>query len=304
MMQSMALANFFLLLLEFISPHENQRDFFFSGLQVPSKRGKAPKNGLKWYKRKWFCVFQYPVVQLLVTIATDVTNSPKINIYCANSNKPYFGHLWLNLVHILSLITAVISCLRFYKLLKAELSGHKPLSKLFAFKLMVGLNFLMNIIFWVLNDINPSPLSPTNTMSEADAVAGIPAIVNCCLMVPFSIFFHYAYDVGPYIIGRHHVEAGRGDSRYLHYQGGFLGIRAFTGMLNPSELLGAIAFAFKMGRGSNSSSSMNGNSRGFDTVTSSESRDRGYSHEMGRRDQRRMNKYGRGDHSGRYDHRR
>lgn len=96
MMQAMALGNFFLLLLEFISPHDNQRDFFFSGLQVPSKRSKnPPKNGLRWYRRKWVAVFQYPVVQLLVSIATDVTNSPKINIYCANTNKPYFSHLWV-----------------------------------------------------------------------------------------------------------------------------------------------------------------------------------------------------------------
>lgn len=42
-------------------------------------------------------------------------------------------------------MTAVISTLRFYKVLKADLAGHKPLSKLFAFKLMVGLNFLMNV---------------------------------------------------------------------------------------------------------------------------------------------------------------
>lgn len=55
------------------------------------------------------------------------------------------ARLQINLIHILSLMTAVISTLRFYKVLKADLAGHKPLSKLFAFKLMVGLNFLMNV---------------------------------------------------------------------------------------------------------------------------------------------------------------
>lgn len=43
------------------------------------------------------------------------------------------------------MVTAVVSCLRFYKILKSELVGHKPLSKLFAFKLMVGINFLMTV---------------------------------------------------------------------------------------------------------------------------------------------------------------
>lgn len=96
MMQALALANFFLLLLEFISPHETQRDFFFSGLQVPAKRsGRPPRDGLRWYRRKWIAIFQYPVVQFLVSVATDVTQSPKLNIYCENSNKPYFAHLWV-----------------------------------------------------------------------------------------------------------------------------------------------------------------------------------------------------------------
>lgn len=104
MMQSFALGNFFLLMLEFISPHDNQRDFFFSGLQVPSKKsGKAPKDGIKWYRRKWIMVFQYPIVQFVVSIATDVTNSPNLNIYCGNTNKPYFAHLWVSLYMIPSI---------------------------------------------------------------------------------------------------------------------------------------------------------------------------------------------------------
>lgn len=55
--------------------------------------------------------------------------------------------LQLNLIHVISNITAVIACLRFYKVLKVELAGHRPLSKLFAFKLLVGLNILMNVSF-------------------------------------------------------------------------------------------------------------------------------------------------------------
>ncbi|ROV91206.1 hypothetical protein VMCG_09374 [Cytospora schulzeri] len=291
-MQAFALGNFFLLLLEFISPHHTQREFFFSGLQVPQKKqGKAPKDGLTWYRRKWFLIFQYPIVQVIVSIATDVTQG--INIYCENSSKPYYSHLWLQLIHNISLVTAVVSCLRFYKILKSELYGHKPLSKLFAFKLMVGINFLMGIIFWVLNDLKSSPLTPNSQMNQADMIVGIPAMVNCLIMVPFSIFFHYAYDVGPYIIDRHggghlsssspsRVEAG--EAQYLQYQGGFMGIRAFTGMLNPSEYFGAIA----------------GNREGNYEAGG------GYGHEMSssRREQRRVEKNnGRRDHGGRYEHR-
>lgn len=120
---------------------------------------------------------------------------------------------------------------------------------------------LTQIIFWVLNDLKPSPLTPNSKMNQADMIVGIPAMVNCLVMVPFSIFFHYAYDVGPYIIDRKHHDGGRSssgaeaghhpESEYLHYQGGFLGIRAYTGMLNPSEFFGAIGFAFTMLRSRN-----------------------------------------------------
>lgn len=103
MMQALALANFFLLMQEFISPHAAQREHFFGGLQVPPRRkGRPARDGMRWYRRKWVAVFQYPVVQFLVTIATDVTQAPSINIYCQNSNKPYFAHLWVSALKLAS----------------------------------------------------------------------------------------------------------------------------------------------------------------------------------------------------------
>lgn len=52
-------------------------------------------------------------------------------------------------------------------------------------------------------------------------------------MVPFALFFPYAYRVSPYI------NAGR-------YKGGFLGIHAWIGVFNPMEILRAIKLAFDM----------------------------------------------------------
>ena len=52
-------------------------------------------------------------------------------------------------------------------------------------------------------------------------------------MVPFALFFPYAYRVSPYI------NAGP-------YKGGFLGIHAWIGVSNPMEILRAIKFAFDM----------------------------------------------------------
>jgi hypothetical protein len=110
--ESLALGYFFLLLNEWISPSDSQRDLFFSALRVPQKNDAPPLGGLEWYrvciipmkrfylltstkKKKWIFIFQYPVVALGVAVATDITQAA--GIYCESSNKPYFAHLWVYL---------------------------------------------------------------------------------------------------------------------------------------------------------------------------------------------------------------
>lgn len=160
------------------------------------------------------------------------------------------------------------------------------------------------MIFWILNDIPSSPLEPSSTMNQADVSVGIPAIVNCLILVPFSVFFHYAYSVGPYIISsdRHGGEPGHHPE--VRYQGGFLGVRAFARMLDPRELLGAIGFMFRMKKRGGQKGLKNA-ANGYNTVTSSDGRDGapGSEHQMSRRDHRRVDKYAaRGnEHSRRYD---
>lgn len=105
-------------------------------------------------------------------------------------------------------------------------------------------------------------------------------------MVPFSIFFHFAYDAGAYNLTkprplpiseiggastssdeeqnvvhrvdqyrkeRHHpqqqhfsVPSERAQSQTQGYFGGPLGVNAWISLLNPLEILRAIAFAFRM----------------------------------------------------------
>lgn len=72
-------------------------------------------------------------------------------------------------------------------------------------------------------------------------------------MVPFSVFFHYAYDVRPYHLDRLFEPAHDAEMQPLgsavrptHYQGGPLGIKAWVWVWNPMELISAVAFSFKM----------------------------------------------------------
>lgn len=95
--QGIALGSFFLLLCEYVSPSAASRDVFFAALKVPNKRrgrdsGKEI-DGLAWYRKKWFAVFQYPIVALLVSIVTDITQGA--NVYCLTSSSAHFAHLWV-----------------------------------------------------------------------------------------------------------------------------------------------------------------------------------------------------------------
>lgn len=158
--QAIALCDFFLLMCQFVSPSDSRREMFFAGLQAPQSRVHRRRrrgngdwqqqpsqdnsaSGLHWYRRMWLLIFQYPVVQLLVAIFTDITEAKAV--YCLTSSTIHFAHLWLNLIHSISLVLAVMSCLRLCNALRQQLAHHKPLSKLLAFKGLVGLEFLVEV---------------------------------------------------------------------------------------------------------------------------------------------------------------
>ena len=246
LIEAFALGNFFLLLCELISPHEDQRSLFFAALELPKKRGgkQNTANPLVWYRRKWIAIFQFPPVAILVGIITDVTES--LGKYCDGNYNPKFANLWITIITNVSLTFALTAILYFYQALKTHLASSRPLSKLAAFKGIIFFNFLTVIIFLILD--STGVLHPTATLTYADTKVGIPTLISSLIMIPFSIFFHYAYTYRPYIIdpskpfedGAH---AGKLGSFRPSYQGGPLGVRAYLYALNPSETFSAIFFA-------------------------------------------------------------
>ncbi|KEF56161.1 uncharacterized protein A1O9_07742 [Exophiala aquamarina CBS 119918] len=281
--EAWALGSFFLLLCEFVSPSTQFRDVFFAALEVPQRRrGKVqPQDGLEWFRKKWFAVFQYVIVAILIAIITAITQAA--NVYCLTSNKIHFAHIWCSIVVNISLVMAVLAVIQFYNALKRDLKHHKPLAKFLAFKLIILITFLQKIVFLILHSTNL--LKESSKLTYADVNMGIETMLVCVEMVPFSIFFHYAYDVAAYDLtkcrplplsdiasgasSRSSVEEGnagyelqsrlvqpikqsnqREQSRFGNrsgaYYGGPLGIKAWAGLVDPREIIHAIQFSFVM----------------------------------------------------------
>ncbi|KAJ5333005.1 Transmembrane protein [Penicillium brevicompactum] len=236
--QAIALCAFFFLLCDFLSPGQEERAIFFAKLQPNSKTSK-PVDGLTWFKKKWIAVLQYPIVAFIDAVATSITEAA--DIYCLESSKAYFGHVWLNVIRILSVSVATFSILMFYATLKTHISQHKPLTKLIALKLIVGLVFLENIIFTILR--STSVLETTSKLTWSDVHMGIETLIICLQLVPIACLFHYAYGIGPYRLSRHtpvdtHDYATVDPNAPIlpqRYQGGPLGIWAWFAMCNPLE---------------------------------------------------------------------
>ncbi|WYZ35072.1 hypothetical protein EsH8_I_001348 [Colletotrichum jinshuiense] len=245
--QSICLGTFFLLLCEFVSPSAHHRDVFFAALTVKNK--KAPtgqQNGLEWFRKMWFAVFQYPVVALLVAIITAITQAA--DVYCEFASKVHFAKLWLSIISNVSLTLSLMTVIRFFMQLRSQLAHHQPMAKFLAFKLVVSLTFLENIIFWILRDTGS--LNATSTLSWADLRIGIPSMLICIEMLPLAAFFHYAYSHRPYVIGSGNVRRPlAGDLEAYEpqsYSGGPAGLWALVEMWNPMEIVEALRFGLQL----------------------------------------------------------
>ncbi|RFU27391.1 hypothetical protein B7463_g8936, partial [Scytalidium lignicola] len=217
-------ASLFMLLLEFLHEDNYGRQEFFSN-----------KGTLKKYNSMNFMVFQFPIVSFLIFVATDITEAA--GIYCVQSNKPFFAHIWITVASMLTTTLAVTSMLRFYNATKTELAHRKPGLKFLAFKLIVAVNFLQTTIFTFL--ISGNKLKPTDHYTYNDITIAIPNIITTAEMVLFSLIFLYAFRTSEYVIGKGAQIRGK-EGRYM---GGPLGMTALLEAMDVRDMLYSIATA-------------------------------------------------------------
>lgn len=232
--QALALYAFLLLQLDFLAPTDREKFEFFGSLKVPKvfKKGKY-REGVSWLKLTFYCVIQYPIVVTICAIAQCVTQA--FDVYCLSSDSPRFGHIWIEVFSNVSVTFAINAILRFYQVCKGYMKERHPLRKLLAFKLLVGLIFVEQIAFMVLESTDL--LKQSSKISYADIHIGLPNMIICVQMVPFALLMRWAYPAKEYKLNSY-TEKPNGDSgvtRYgqpRSYQGGRFGYRAWLSYLN------------------------------------------------------------------------
>ncbi|KAI0154911.1 organic solute transporter Ostalpha-domain-containing protein [Xylariaceae sp. FL1272] len=236
--EAVALGAFFLLLCEFIAPSREQRDVFFAALP-PTAGKKGNKNGLEWFRLRWILIFQFPPVALFAAILTVITQAA--GVYCEFKTSTHFAKLWIQLITYVSTFFALAGILRFYMRLKQELAPYNAFQKLLAFKAVVFLTFVQNILFLILD--SAGALKPTDVLTEADLRHGIPKLIECLEMVPLSLFFFYAYSHRPYTLKNIRQRDEESAKDITAYKGGLM---MLVKIWSPLETIRAIGFIFTM----------------------------------------------------------
>ncbi|KAH9902355.1 organic solute transporter Ostalpha-domain-containing protein [Xylariomycetidae sp. FL2044] len=229
--ETITLAYFFLLECWFLVPDDARlEDVFLSFLLVEADKNEHRiTERLNRFRRYWVFIFQAPVVHFAVAIGTCISQAR--NTDCSDS-----GSTVLQIIHFVSITLAIVAVMKSYLTLRSELKPHRAMTKLLAFKLLIGLSVLLEIIYRILHAVEPSPLDPTPYLSYVDIETGIPLMITAMELVFFSIFFHYAYSVAPYRLPPNYPEVERKIGK------GQLWWKFFS----LGELLRAFAFTFRI----------------------------------------------------------
>ncbi|MCJ1340925.1 hypothetical protein MMC09_006221 [Bachmanniomyces sp. S44760] len=223
--ESIALASFFLLVCNYVSPSVEGQNAYFQSMELPAKGAQGdsfPADGLAWFKKTRLLVCQYIGVAIFTAIVTDITQGA--SVYCVNSNSIHFAHIWLQVIKTISSAIAIIAIIKFTSKMNKRLPNQRLISKLVIFKLVVFLNLIQSFVF----SIAAAKFHPSNNFSYLALAVELPAILFCVEMAIISVFFHLVYSAKPY--------TNNGATTQSRYQGGPLGIAAIGTALNPIDI--------------------------------------------------------------------
>ena len=177
-----------------------------------------------------------------MTIVAVVTQA--FGRYCLESDSPAFAHVWVMAVEAIAVTIAMYCIIQFYWQIKDDIRQHQPILKVVAIKLVIFLSFWQTIIISFLTSTNI--IKPNNDIQMPDIKVGLPNFMLCVEMAFFAFFHFFAFSWKPYTKNSkvYQAEATAGEREQpLHYQGGFLGLKAMADASNPWDMIKAIGRA-------------------------------------------------------------
>lgn len=158
------------------------------------KAAEESETNFNWPKIAWITVFQYPLVEAICVAVQDTTEAA--GVYCFQSLKPVYAHLWVEIFQSISIGACVFAILRFRGRMKKLMKVRRGFAKLTCFKLIVFLRFTQQWAFSLL--LEYKAIKPSSQFSYNDIFYGIPAVLTCVEMVLFAVGFWYSFSASEY----------------------------------------------------------------------------------------------------------
>lgn len=154
LLEGYALAYFFLLVCQMISPEDasDSEAMLAPLIAMARQKNLNPQALMKAYRTRWFFIYQAPIVLFIVAVVTDVVQG--IRGYCGENGDPSGSSskskvdTILSVVGIVSILLAVYSAIKSSMMLKNELKPHKGQLKLWAFKALIMLQIIQEVSRW------------------------------------------------------------------------------------------------------------------------------------------------------------
>ncbi|KAF8684104.1 hypothetical protein RHS04_01678 [Rhizoctonia solani] len=104
----------------------------------------------------------------IVSVISITLHAP--GVLCPSKMSPKYPNLWLTIIDLLSMMTAMYGLLLFYNLTRKEIEGHWPLLKFLIIKGIVALTVIQEFVFRLLrtsDKIKPSENFPAAEVADS-----------------------------------------------------------------------------------------------------------------------------------------
>ncbi|KAM0227202.1 hypothetical protein ACHAPO_011739 [Fusarium lateritium] len=206
--ESLVIAAFFLLLCQLLHVNTATLQTDLAELQpkpwIPpirlvaycfgNKTGKA-LNGHRWFNTICVGVLQFCVVKFFGALVKCITEAA--GVYCKDSNSFSHAKIWVMIIEIISLVSAMMCLLQFYKEIRHRIAEHQPMLKFSAIKLVIMVFYIQSFVFSFITKPG-GPVKPSGSISYPSWAVGIPNTLLCIEMVFASILHLYAFPYRPY----------------------------------------------------------------------------------------------------------